>query len=33
MKLIIGGGGASGIMLASILKNNKADVDIEIIEK
>lgn len=33
MKLIIIGGGASGLMLASILNNKKANIDITIIEK
>lgn len=33
MKVIIVGGGASGIMLASILKNSNVDIDVEIIEK
>ena len=33
MKLVIVGGGASGLMLASILKNKNANLDIEIIEK
>ena len=33
MKLVIIGGGASGLMLASILKNKKANIDITIIEK
>ena len=33
MKLLIIGGGASGLMLASILKKNKANIDILIVEK
>ena len=33
MKLTIIGGGASGLMLASILKKNKANIDITIVEK
>lgn len=33
MKVIIVGGGASGLMLASILKTNNANVDITILEK
>ena len=33
MKLVIIGGGASGLMLASILKRNKANLDITILEK
>ena len=33
MKLVIIGGGASGLMLASILKRNKANLDITIVEK
>lgn len=33
MKLVIIGGGASGLMLASILKKNNANVDILILEK
>ena len=33
MKLAIVGGGASGLMLASILKTNNVDIDIVILEK
>ena len=33
MKLIIVGGGASGLMLASILKTKNANIEIEIVEK
>lgn len=33
MKLAIVGGGASGLMLASILRKNNIDIDIVILEK
>ena len=33
MKLTIVGGGASGLMLASVLKTLKANIDIEILER
>ena len=33
MKLVIVGGGASGLMLASLLKTNNANIDITILEK
>ena len=33
MKVIIIGGGASGLMLASVLKRHNANVDIQILEK
>ena len=33
MKLIIIGGGASGLMLASILKKQNTNLEIEILEK
>ena len=33
MKLAIIGGGASGLMLASILRKHNADIDIVILEK
>ena len=33
MKLVIIGGGAAGLMLASILRKQKANLDITIVEK